>query len=169
MLPFGRCLYLWRLDRGLSQSELAVKAGLHRPNLSDIERGKREVSLRTLRALALALEIPPGTLADGTPPGGEPEGLSREALERIADAVISGGKFRDPGEKDLAERMALLLGPRLAAQGGGPSGIRRGKRSARSAWLSVGGTRPSSEVESLIRRIVEKGGALGPRGKGEAR
>lgn len=66
MIPFGQAVLLWRLHRGLTQQTLAVKARVPRSNLSAIERGKREVSLRTLRSLALALEVRPGVLADGT-------------------------------------------------------------------------------------------------------
>ena len=66
--PFGQTLFLWRLDRHLSQAALAQRAGIPRPNLSLMERGKREVTLGTLRALAVALDVRPGILADGVLP-----------------------------------------------------------------------------------------------------
>ncbi len=46
----------------LSQEELAHRAGLHRTYISDIERGARNPSLKTLNRLADALEMPTSDL-----------------------------------------------------------------------------------------------------------
>ena len=85
----------------MSQALLAQKAGVPQPNLSDMERGEKEVSLRTLRALAFALEIPAGLLADGVGPETEkPLVLTRDRLERIAQAVAQGKPLADPQENE---------------------------------------------------------------------
>ncbi len=42
---------------GISQEELAHRASLHRTYISDIERGSRNISLRSLIRLAKALEL----------------------------------------------------------------------------------------------------------------
>src|SRR6266567_6783547 len=47
---------------GISQEELAGRAGLHRTYVSDIERGARNLSLESIDKLAKALEIPVSTL-----------------------------------------------------------------------------------------------------------
>jgi CheY-like chemotaxis protein/DNA-binding XRE family transcriptional regulator len=47
---------------GLSQEQLAGRAGLHRTYVSDIERGARNLSLESIDKLAKALEIPVSTL-----------------------------------------------------------------------------------------------------------
>ena len=47
---------------GISQEELAHRAGLHRTYISDIERGARNPSLKTLSRLAEALEIATSSL-----------------------------------------------------------------------------------------------------------
>jgi two-component system, response regulator len=43
---------------GISQEELAGRAGLHRTYISDVERGARNVSLESIHRLATALEVP---------------------------------------------------------------------------------------------------------------
>ncbi len=47
-----------RLANGISQEELAHRAGLHRTYVSDIERGMRNIALTNLVRLADALHTP---------------------------------------------------------------------------------------------------------------
>jgi len=137
---------------------LALKAGVPRPNLSDIERGEREVSLRTLRALALALGIPAGVLADGVGPdlGMREEPLSRERLERIAEAVAAGQTPADPMDRALAEKAETVSGSLLRAHGNRRGRQRMAVRKAERAWLSLNGSAASPEIQSLLGRIAEK-------------
>ncbi|MCI0438610.1 MAG: helix-turn-helix transcriptional regulator [Chloroflexi bacterium] len=55
---FGAHLRRLRAQRGLSQEEVAHRAGLHVTYLSGIERGLRNPTLRNIRKLALALDVP---------------------------------------------------------------------------------------------------------------
>ncbi len=59
---FGKRLRQLRARRGLSQEELANRANLHRTYVSDCERGERNPSLVSIRALAQGLEVHPGEL-----------------------------------------------------------------------------------------------------------
>ena len=54
---FGQRLREIRQERGLSQEELAFKAGLHRTYVSSAERGQRNVGLVNVERLAQALDI----------------------------------------------------------------------------------------------------------------
>ena len=156
MVPFGEAVLLWRLQRGLTQEELARRAGVPRPNLSAIERGQREVSLKTLRALAVALDVRPGVLVDGIVPREEAGRLSREAMERIADAVVRNAPLAEPKEQALADRLKYLVGSRLRAAGPvTKGGVRLGRVSDR-AWLSLS-SYPEAVIESLVSRILERG------------
>ncbi|WP_243375162.1 helix-turn-helix transcriptional regulator [Geotalea sp. SG265] len=49
---------LWREHRGLTQQELATRAGISKPYLSQIETGKRQGTVETLSAIARALDVP---------------------------------------------------------------------------------------------------------------
>lgn len=55
-------LAAWRRDRGLSQTELAEKAGIRQLTVARIEGGKSEGQTATLKRLAAALDAPMWTL-----------------------------------------------------------------------------------------------------------
>lgn len=57
-----------RTAAGLSQEELADRAGLHRTYISSIERGQRNVSLENIFVLAKALGAEPGDLLQSIEP-----------------------------------------------------------------------------------------------------
>lgn len=54
---FALAVRKWRRRRGMSQEQLAERAGLHRTYISDVERGARNLSLESIRRLAHALEV----------------------------------------------------------------------------------------------------------------
>lgn len=59
---FGRRLKALRSARGLSQEQLANRAGLDRTYVSSCEAGRRNVTLRTIVRLAEALSVDPSSL-----------------------------------------------------------------------------------------------------------
>lgn len=157
MTPFGTTVLMWRTERRLSQDALAKQAGVSRPNLSGIERGKREVSLKTLRALALALEVTPGALVDGVAPGRVNRGrFSRARLETIADAVIKQTPVRHDDERQLTRLLQTLLHTRLAALPGHRAPLRVGKRQLTKAWLQLSALYPSEVIHSVMQRIGDR-------------
>jgi transcriptional regulator with XRE-family HTH domain len=64
-LRFGQNLRLQRGQAGLSQEALGNRAGLHRTEVSLLERAKREPRLSTIVRLARALGISPVELLEG--------------------------------------------------------------------------------------------------------
>jgi transcriptional regulator with XRE-family HTH domain len=54
---FGFAVRNRREELGLTQEDLADKAGIHRTYVSDIERGSRNVSLVNIERLAAALAL----------------------------------------------------------------------------------------------------------------
>lgn len=84
---FGAAIRLRRDHLGISQEELAGRAGLHRTYISDVERGARNVSLESMHRLAAALEVPLSNLFSqtedtSTNPDGTPA-LSPDELVEI--------------------------------------------------------------------------------------
>lgn len=54
---FGRCIVNLRKERGYSQEYIAAKAGISRHYLSDIENGRRHLSLSIAERIASVLGI----------------------------------------------------------------------------------------------------------------
>ena len=52
---YGQAVRKIRLERGISQEELADRCSLHRTYISDIELGKRNLSLENIERIAISL------------------------------------------------------------------------------------------------------------------
>jgi transcriptional regulator with XRE-family HTH domain len=61
-LLLGQRVRVLRLAQGISQEELADRAGVHRTYLGGVERGERNPSLRNIARIAGALGVEPGDL-----------------------------------------------------------------------------------------------------------
>lgn len=57
LIQFGRAVRTVRRDRGISQERLADICGLHRTYVSDIELGKRNISLENIEKIAAAFNM----------------------------------------------------------------------------------------------------------------
>jgi transcriptional regulator with XRE-family HTH domain len=62
LVALGRRIKAARKEVGLSQEALADAAGLHWTAVSRVERGERNITYRTLRALARGLGVPLSSL-----------------------------------------------------------------------------------------------------------
>lgn len=117
MIDFGDQLLGWRLSKGLTQAELAKRADIPRPNISNIENGRADVSLTSLRRLADALELSLGSLLEKEPPRNV---IGREERDKLVRDTLGLGR----GQKNpLARRLGRVLSSRRRALGG--SGRRR--------------------------------------------
>src|SRR4051794_15025660 len=72
---FGTTIKTKRSELGMSQEELADRAGLHRTYVSDVERGMRNVSLISIEKLAHALGLSVWRLFEQTANGEDAEQL----------------------------------------------------------------------------------------------
>jgi len=97
----GETVKALRRRLGLTQEELAWRANLHRTYIADIERGARNVTLRSMESLAKALELSVGDLLSnislpaarsGSGPAGSEDILLVE--DNATDAALTLRAFR---------------------------------------------------------------------------
>lgn len=54
---FGKKIFLIRQEKNISQEQLSLKSDVDRTYISDIEQGKRKVSLEVAHKLSVALDV----------------------------------------------------------------------------------------------------------------
>jgi HTH-type transcriptional regulator, competence development regulator len=62
LIHVGKRVRQERRRQGLSQTDLALRAGVEQRAISEIETGRRAMTLSTLHKLARALEVEPAQL-----------------------------------------------------------------------------------------------------------
>ena len=55
LIRYGQAVRKVRLEQGISQEELADRCGLPRTYISDVELGKRNISLENIERIAISL------------------------------------------------------------------------------------------------------------------
>ena len=53
----GNKIRLIRIQKKISQEELAFDSNLHRTYISDVERGRRNISIKNIEKIAKALKV----------------------------------------------------------------------------------------------------------------
>jgi len=98
-MDYGKAVRVARAISGIQQKELADRAGLNSSYVSLIEMGKRKPSIKAVRALSSALEMPPDLLALL---GIEPEDLSLAGTNEVDEVAKSLFKvlLAEPSEKN---------------------------------------------------------------------
>ena len=161
-MTFGQSIIQYRLDRNWSQATLARRAGIARPNLSDMERDKRDVSLSTIRILAATLGVSPSQLLEGPAqtPAFSSRNWTRKRLEHITWSVVRGTSAGQ--DAFLARQLKRMAWFKLRA-----IGLPRQGRRPRHRWGQRRGVgrgrldrvlRPEAEhhARTLLERITEK-------------
>ena len=108
---FGAAVKTWRLRRGFSQEKLAELAHLHRTYITDVESGSRNLSLESIKRLAVALEVSLSALF-ANPAAlpmllGDPRRPAAPAT--LADILLVDGNLRDVALTQRAFRKAGLM------------------------------------------------------------
>ncbi|OGW88380.1 MAG: hypothetical protein A3A73_00610 [Omnitrophica bacterium RIFCSPLOWO2_01_FULL_50_24] len=147
-MEIGFRIYLSRRQRGFSQKALSRLAGIPQPNVSNIEKGKQDVTVGTLHKIAFALKMKMADFFDEESIQGPSKPrifFSRKRLEKLAAAVVSGNKALTGEERAIVQRIQQII----------PAKKRRSvrKRRALEAWLSLKQELGESAIRSLVERI----------------
>ena len=144
MHDLGQNITSERLKQKITQAQLARSAGVSQPNLSAIEKGKRDMMVGTLKRISQALNVKASFLL------GEEEVrdalvLTRPRIERIARLVIRGSDLKDRAD----DRMAALFRALLPA----PGARRRSAKQTLRSWLELRRLLDQNQINSVLGRI----------------
>ena len=140
MFPISHQIYLRRLEQNLTQQELAHKAGIPQPNLSNIEKGKQDLTVSTLRKIAVALNISPKEFFEGNVADTKST-LSRNRIEAIARMVATQISSDDP-EVALFQNLIPYKG-------------RARVKELHQSWLELRKRFNPQEISSVYERVEE--------------
>ncbi len=143
-----------RLDRRLTQEELATKAGLSRVSLGKIERGTVVPRARTLDALAKALAVPVGELVTPVRPLESVRFRARAQVHAREQILAEVSKWLDAYaglEADLGERLPFRF-----AEGTSASRRDSPEKAAQAARRAVG-LGPEEPVRDICGLLEENG------------
>ncbi len=156
MIPLGRSIYLWRVDRKLTQEELARRAGISRPNLSVIEQGGKDITVATLLRLAKALNVNPGVVVDGILPHAvSGNRFSRESLDHISRWILGESVRLKTVEREFAELLKPLIERKIALSRGRLSSFPRTARKEKRNWLLLRANYHADDLKNIITRVSE--------------
>ena len=150
MLEIGFSIYYYRLEKGMTQTELARKAGVPQPNLSNIEKGKKDITLTTLKRLSLALEVPAAILIDegaGADKSGKIQ-FGREMLEKLAKRIAVSDGTMLGGKADEIVRLFSLLLPARSRQKPSSAEVQR-------AWIQLRKRLSADEIRAIYQRVQD--------------
>ena len=144
MLAIGQRFQAVRLDKGMTQAALVERAGIPQSALSNIERGKHDLTVSTLIRLCSALEISPAELFAVNPKTSQRQWITRERIEKIARAVW--------GRKEtlnLKEENTVLLLRDVVPMGGRPKSQKR----IHLAWNRLRRVFDEAQIRILTERV----------------
>ena len=145
----GEKIYSVRLAKGLTQSEVVRQTGIPQPNLSNIEKGKQDITLATLFKLAGALGVMPGELLTPLTLKSEKQNtLTRPRVERLAKAAVHTDIKLEPAEQTIANDLRIIV-PIPGKQT--PS-----KKEVYRAWLALKGVYRDAELRTCIERVRDE-------------
>ncbi|MBI2058334.1 MAG: helix-turn-helix transcriptional regulator [Nitrospirae bacterium] len=148
MRPWHLTLRRLRLELGLTQEQLARRAGMARPSLTRVERGQKDLTVSSLLRLSQALGMDPARFFEEAP---APKPLGRHGIDRIARAVVAGHGGDRKEESHLIQGLAYQLRPSLEASKA--PGAAAARRAARRNYEAIRQEYRPEDLEKLMRRV----------------
>ncbi len=100
----------FRTRRKLTQTKLARSAGINQGYLSEIEKGTRNPSVSTLRALAVALDVPEAVLVGQSPDHDAPQPLDTNEVP-LFGTIPAGPPAQSQEQLEMFPVLRHLWGP----------------------------------------------------------
>ena len=145
MLNPGFKIYEYRCLKKISQADLATRAGLAQANLSNIEKGKRDLTVSTLLRIATALGVQPSVLIEEETPA-QPIKLTRFNIEKLGEVVLRPEIKAKPEIKKWAGLFRMIIfdaGPQASS------------RKKQLAWMKIRQNFSSQEIKSICGRVED--------------
>ena len=145
----GIRIYQYRLQKGLTQAQLASQCGIPQPNLSNIEKGKQDLTVSTLIRIAGALEVRPGQFLEEEKSKWEKPILTRKNVESIAEAILNPKARVSKKLHYWAEFFRIIL-PQSASY------AKSSSQKINVAWLKLKETFTSLEIKTIGQKVNDR-------------
>ena len=148
MLNYGTKIQNLRFERGLTQARLAAQAGVPQGALSNIETGRRDMTVSTLVRLCTALNVRPGEVFESEYPASQRHWITRERIERLARATWGDREPLNAKERELVGLLRRVV----------PMGRKaRSRRAVFRAWNSLRRKYTGEEIKIFAERVRGEG------------
>ena len=139
----------WRIRRKLTQHQLAKRVGIPQPNLSNIEKGKRDITVSTLERISIALGVKPAQLLEWEDAGIFQKNVvwTRRRLESLAESVVNPNSDLSSTEKRLGELIRQLVPL--------PGKRRQSVKKTVNAWTELKVYLTTQEIKTIHQRIMD--------------
>ena len=146
MISIGQKIYIYRLRKGLTQEQLAAGSGVAQANISNFEKGKRDITINTLFRLCLALEVSPAEIF-AKEIVSKHENFTRQRVERIARAIVNENVSVSKEDRRIVD----LIKPILSQRGRPVS-----SKKTDVAWNQVHKHLSDKEITIILERVNDQ-------------
>ena len=147
MVEIGEKLYAIRLEKGLTQQELVMRSGVPQPNLSNIEKGRQDITVSTLLRLCDALRVPPASIFSEARRDFDKMPMTRERVERFAKAVWGDAVRLNENEQRTVQLLQNVIPI---------SRKRKSQKTIYSGWNELRKKHSDAEIRILIERVRDE-------------
>lgn len=147
MIPIGPKLASIRVQKGMTQTQLAHRSGIPQANLSNIENGKQDFTVSTLVRICGTLGVDPSECFKKKEPFPRFR-LTREWMEKISRSVFNPELKLSTDEQRLRDLLVDLI----------PEVRRRpiSAKKAYQAWFVLREQLGGQAIKVLVEKIREK-------------
>lgn len=146
MPKIGQKLHAIRLEKNITQAKLVELTGIPQSGISNIERGKNDITVSTLIRVCAALQTPVAEIFAQNSVHGQNKKmtLTRNRLQRIADAVVSGKVLKSSDEDEVVRRLRMIV-PLYKT--------RKSYKNIQKSWSMLRRQFTKGEIRILVERV----------------